>query len=339
MPSLYKKIKNANPEELRRWRFVFWTSFLTCSLLLVSLILLLDFHTKKLSLYTPLARPNRTVTSLALAPLYAVMIDNALEARPQSGLNQAKLIFEASVEGGYTRFMAIFDSAEPVDEIGPVRSVRPYFIDWAASLGATIGHVGGSPEAMEELKTYSFENIDGISTGCCFWRSKERFAPHNTYTSLDLLKRKQPETPLPDIAFRQSEKIPDGGVANLGAKLPFTSGFIAPEFHWNPILKTYLRYQGTDVFKDKDAKPVMAENVVILKTDIEVIDEKSRRSIRTTGDGDADFLIGGKHLSGTWHRDQGGFPVFKDRDGKKIEFNPGKIWIAVINGDAPITYF
>lgn len=122
----------------------------------------------------------------------AVVIDNKHEARPWAGLSYAGLVFEAPVEGGITRFMAVYSSAREIEKIGPVRSVRPYYVDWALGLGALIAHCGGSPQALSiissdaELREL---DLDQFSNGFYYWRSGDRIAPHNLYTSSDRLSR------------------------------------------------------------------------------------------------------------------------------------------------------
>ena len=86
----------------------------------------------------------RSVVKGPVGPPVAVMVDNHPGARPQSGLNQACLVFEAPVEGGITRFMAVYGHGQEVPKIGPVRSIRPYFVRLAKSLGAVLAHCGGS---------------------------------------------------------------------------------------------------------------------------------------------------------------------------------------------------
>ena len=84
--------------------------------------------------------------------LIALMIDNHSDARPPSGLSKAHLVFEAEVEGGITRIMGIFSSGQDLEEIGPIRSARPYFVDWARELSALYAHVGGSPDALVKIQ-------------------------------------------------------------------------------------------------------------------------------------------------------------------------------------------
>ena len=118
---------------------------------------------------------------------FAATIDNITVARPQSGISKASLVYEAPVEAGITRFLAIYPEGEDVERIGPVRSARPYFLDWAAEFDALFVHVGGSPEALEKLRAYDMRDLNEFFNGAYFWRDRSRSAPHNTYTSTEKL--------------------------------------------------------------------------------------------------------------------------------------------------------
>ncbi len=130
-------------------------------------------------------------------PLVAVMIDNHFGARPPCGLNLAKLVYEAEVEGNFTRYMAIFNTTDTIEKIGPVRSARPYFLDWARELGATYAHCGGSPEALVQIKKENIINMNEFYDGAYFWRTNEKKAPHNILTSSKNINK-----------FIENEKIP-----------------------------------------------------------------------------------------------------------------------------------
>lgn len=93
-----------------------------------------------------------TTVDKAKRPITAVMVENSPEARPQSGLKDAGVVFEAVAEGGITRFVALYQEAQP-DLIGPVRSIRPYFVEWAAGFDAGLAHVGGSELALNMVKS------------------------------------------------------------------------------------------------------------------------------------------------------------------------------------------
>ena len=104
----------------------------------------------------------------------AVMIDNHSDAWPQAGLNQAYMVYEIIVEGGETRLMALFKGVD-LDKIGPVRSARHYFIDYAMENDAIYVHFGQSPQAQSDIKKYSINDINGIAEdGTTFWRVKDK---------------------------------------------------------------------------------------------------------------------------------------------------------------------
>ncbi len=122
--------------------------------------------------------------------LTAVMIENSADAWPLSGLSAASIVYEAPVEGNIPRFMAIYTDDVEVMKVGPVRSARPYFLDWLAEYGnPPYLHVGGSPEALEKIAGYKIFDIDEFFRDWYFWRSDDRGRPHNTYTSSLLWKK------------------------------------------------------------------------------------------------------------------------------------------------------
>ena len=124
----------------------------------------------------------------------AVMIDNVGSARPQAGLNDAYMVYEIIVEGQQTRMMALFKNKD-LDKIGPIRSSRHYFLDYALENDAIYVHYGWSPKAKSDISTLSVNNINGIyESASSFWRVKDKTSPHNVVTStkkiLEIAKRK-----------------------------------------------------------------------------------------------------------------------------------------------------
>ena len=120
------------------------------------------------------------------AQVVGVMIDNHPDSRPASSLAKAKIVYEAPVEGGLTRYLAIFDSKQVVAEVGPVRSARAYFLSWLQEYGRGLYmHSGGSPEALSAIKTKKIFDANEFFWGEYYWRSSDRPAPHNLYTSSD----------------------------------------------------------------------------------------------------------------------------------------------------------
>ena len=116
-------------------------------------------------------------------PVVGVMIENSPDARPQSGLDQASVVFEAIAEGGITRFLTLFQDTQP-DYVGPVRSVRPYYEQWLLGFDAPIAHVGGSPEALANIKAWGIKDLDQFYNSGSYHRVGSRAAPHNVYASV-----------------------------------------------------------------------------------------------------------------------------------------------------------
>src|SRR5262249_15833287 len=119
-------------------------------------------------------------------PVTGVMIENSVQARPQSGLNQAGVVFEAIAEGGITRFLALYQDTTP-DNVGPIRSARPYYEQWALGFDAGYAHVGGSPEALNDIKAWGVRDLDQFYNSGSYHRISSREAPHNVYTGITTL--------------------------------------------------------------------------------------------------------------------------------------------------------
>ena len=127
--------------------------------------------------------------AIELPRVYGVMVENHFESWPQSGLEEAVLVVEAPVEGRIPRLLAFYSEEQEVEKIGPVRSARPYYLDWNGELDAVYAHVGGSPDALELLQVDDTIDINEFSNEWFFWRDEARSAPHNVYTSMDLLEQ------------------------------------------------------------------------------------------------------------------------------------------------------
>ncbi|MEK7519092.1 MAG: DUF3048 domain-containing protein, partial [Patescibacteria group bacterium] len=179
-----------------RWTYLTLAAILVVTLGM-SLVAFVHFTKKATITVVPTTKQNVSTVPTEFAPdltggnrfshghFYpvAVMIDNAGSARPQSSLQAASIVYEALVEGGITRFMAVFDQGD-VKEIGPVRSARQYFLEWLAEYEAAYAHAGGSPEALTNIRRERIHDINGIgSASNAFFRDSTRPAPHNLYTS------------------------------------------------------------------------------------------------------------------------------------------------------------
>ena len=124
-----------------------------------------------------------------LPQVFSVMIDNHEEAWPPTGIDQAFLVIEAPVEAGISRMLAFFSEEQTVDQIGPIRSARPYYLGWAAELDAMYVHVGGSNAALDQIASGGIFDMNQYWWGEYFWRANgNRYAPHNVFTSTESLR-------------------------------------------------------------------------------------------------------------------------------------------------------
>ncbi|MNK45182.1 putative lipoprotein YerB precursor [compost metagenome] len=267
----------------------------------------------------------------------AVMINNAPAARPQSGLLSADIVYEVLAEGGITRLVAIYQSAENAAKIGPVRSIRPYLIDLGESYHGVLVHAGGSTDAYAILQSLHKEDLDEISNaGAYFWRDKSRKAPHNLYSSGDKLKagaKKRGysllDSNVPAYTFRK-EDDPAAGEPASKVEIKFLLDSYHVSYIYNAKTKLYERFIGKKAHKDKDSgTPLTAENVVILGADHQILDKVGRLSVDLSSGGKAVLLQRGKVIQGQWVRGKNDVIRFV-KDGAEVPFYPGKTYFSIV---------
>lgn len=266
----------------------------------------------------------------------AVMIDNAPEVERQFGLNDARLVYEAPVEGGRTRLMAIYHLATSTEQIiGPVRSARPYYLDWVQELNCLYAHVGGSPEALTRIKNFSIFDLNEFYSGGYFWRNKKYQAPHNTFIDVENLAKayvqemeKWKGRAIRSWLFAKKETSTFGGDITVNVDLTELNQV---SWGYDKKTKNWERWVNKSPQFDEKNKMIQAKNVVIQYVDAVVADEEGRLDIQTIGSGRAVILKGGYTVEGRWEKK--GLQertIFFGPDTKEIEFNPGTIWVEVV---------
>ncbi len=281
-------------------------------------------------------------TEASESPAYMVIVENLRSARPQSGLSKADVVFETLAEAGITRYIALFQS-EKADSIGPVRSTRPYIQEIAAAFDIPFAHCGGSTQALSEVKKYSLMNINEMGRGSYFYRSKNRRAPHNLYTSSSRMEK---------------------AVANLGYSYDedFTLGFedgltgyeelenaqeikVVPSKYTNSSFKysngMYQRYQ--EGKKDIDmatSSQIGVQNVVVQLTDIANLNDKEGHvDVKLDGSGVAYVFRDGKIINAKWSKD-----AFRtqtklyDESGNEIKLKSGKTWWYIVGKNSSVEW-
>ena len=256
----------------------------------------------------------------------AVMIENHPGARPQlRGLDEAGIVFEVLVEGGITRFLAIFDTDEN-KKVGPVRSARPYFVEWAEEFGGAFVHAGGSKAGLAELA--ESELLDFDEDGELLFRDFQFLSPHNLFANLGEIREEILVNDLPKTRFDFSEKLPRGGAVRKFS-LDFSLPNYFVEYIYDSADGNYRRMLAGAEHRAAGGaiRPV---NVVIQFTEYFPIDDAGRLELRTTGEGTAWFFSGGKMWRGSWQK-SGGQTRFLDSFGKSVTLLPGQTFVEVLD--------
>ena len=274
----------------------------------------------------------------SVSQVVGVMIDNHPDSRPASGLAKAKIVYEVPVEGGLTRYLAIFDSKQVVPEVGPVRSARDYFIDWLQEYGRGLYmHSGGSPEALSVIKAKKIFDANEFFWGQYYWRDPDRPAPHNLYTNndnwLELVNKYGNKSSLftADKAWKYSRLVGQTIGKKGSLTIPFSESY---EVTWTYDAKNlnYARAINGSKEIDKDGAEVRARNILVQITGVKEIngDDKGRVEIVTIGSGEAIILKKGAIIYGTWKRSSvSGRTRFYDKNKKEVVLAPGNTWVEV----------
>ncbi len=295
----------------------------------------------KQKVYSPLTGAEVTEEQ-ASRPITALIIENSVDARPQSGLNQAGVVYEAIAEGGITRFATIYQENTP-DEIGPVRSLRPYYLDWLRPYNPTVAHVGGSKKALSLVRDGTWRDMDQFANGKSFWRSKDRKAPHNVYTSSEKIDEfndskgyKLEQFP----GFTRKDDQKNTAPTASDVKLNISSKLYNSVFTYNPTNNSYLRSQGGAPHLDKSGTQLESKVVVAMIIPSNIVQEDgSRYSYDTIGSGGVVVFQDGIATPGTWTKsDQKSQITLKDATGQEIKLNRGQTWFTILNSRDKLIY-
>lgn len=266
----------------------------------------------------------------------AVMLDNHIGARPQSGLAEAEVVFEFLAEGNITRYMAVLQEAD-LNSIGPVRSARPYFIDKALEFDPLYVHVGGSVQALEDIETLQMADIDGMNRGGdTFWRTNHKKIPHNMYTSTEALRaaaersgyRESFDIEFPE--FNEEDRDWTEGAALERIRFGF-SRYYKPAFVYDAENGFFRRLvKDSPHLEEFTDQPVTAKNLLVLRADTRVIDQEGRLAIKTVGSGTGLYATNGRSVEITWEKtDRRSGTVYRVGE-EPLLLNPGNTWIVVI---------
>lgn len=277
---------------------------------------------------------------------FAVMIENHPDARPQSALDKASVVYEAITEGGITRFMALYLENEP-SEIGPIRSARSYYIDWLSEFKAFYVHAGGSTEALQRIAKEDVLDLKDSKT--YFWRSKSRYAPHNLYSSFDKLtayaKKKKYDltTTYESGDFKDELLLSQRPESQNPITINFSSSSYKVVYNYDRKTNSYKREMGGKPHLDAVTKNQLTAKVIIVQfmptRPSNINPNKGLLDITTIGEGKALIFQDGGVTEGTWSKSAViSRTKFFDTSGNIIKINPGQHWFEIVKTDTVVSY-
>ena len=291
-------------------------------------------------------------------PVIGVMIENSPDARPQSGLDQASVVFEAIAEGGITRFLTLFQDTQP-DYVGPVRSVRPYYEQWVLGFDAPIAHVGGSPEALANIKAWGVKDLDQFYNSGSYRRVGSRAAPHNVYASVADLTNLAVSKGYSSSTFtgfeRKAEKPYKAPVASSTAtakdsrtpanviNLAISGALYNVRYDYDAATNSYKRNLAGQPHMSMDAagaqKQITPKVVIALAMSYGIQSDGKHSVYGTIGSGQAFVFQDGTVTTGTWSKASSAEQFkFTDASGKPLTINPGQTWITAVGAAGNVTY-
>lgn len=278
----------------------------------------------------------------------AIMVDNDdKNARPHAGLNEAYLIYEMTVEGGSTRFMAFFRH-DGTEKIGPVRSSRHYFLDYLMEHDAIYTHYGWSPKAQKDIAAFGIQKINGVLgvDGNIFWREQKFKGDwHSAYTSIEKIKGMAEQKGYPITGNKKSGLNYAKEYILLSSEMPATniklnySGKYSTGYQYNINTGLYEKSIGSAPHVMQNGEVLTVKNILIqFIHDTPLGDGTDRRELITTGSGKGYYITDGFCEEITWSKSsRTANTVYKRADGTDLLLNPGKTIVNIISPQASTT--
>jgi hypothetical protein len=277
------------------------------------------------------------------------MIENEIDAWPQSGLDQAGVVFEALAEGGITRFLALYQDTQP-SYIGPVRSARPYYISWCMGFDCDYAHVGGSPDALSDITAWGVKDLDEFYNGDSYTRITSREAPHNVYTSitsLNSLENSKGYTTSNFQGFPRKVAAPLKTPTTTTINLTLGTLDYNVSYAYDATNNIYERSEGGQAMMSIDANG--DETQIAPKVVIAIVVPFSQGALDASdayysnyaviGSGAAYVFQDGGLSIGTWQKTSNASQItFTDSQGQPLRLDPGQTWITALTNSTEVTY-
>ena len=275
----------------------------------------------------------------------AITVENDPAARPQSGLDKASIIYETVYDpAATTRFLAVYGENE-AEKVGPIRSARTFFVDWAQGFDAFLGHWGGNADALDQIRKEKINDLDEFSYANSYWREGSGSTEHTGYTSTLKLREQAAKNNYSTINDFTVYKFKDDATVlpeSQKITIDYSSAQFKVDFVYDKATNSYKRNLAGTAHKDAITKEQLSpKNIVIMtvarKQTTTRINE-SGYTMTTVGTGKARIFMDGKEISGTWKKNAADErEVFYDDAGNEVIFNRGQLWISVIADNKVVT--
>lgn len=279
----------------------------------------------------------------------AIMVENQIDSRPQSGLDKANIVYEALAEGGITRFLTLYTFAGPVKEIGPVRSARPYYVDWARSYDPLYAHIGGSPKSLSRISQTGIRDFNQFFNSQYFWRDKTRevAVEHTLFTSdylmtIALLDKKLPTEGSYEPWKYKNDAPSSERPASQHITVNFSTFSYKVDYEYDPVTNEYARSLAEKPHVMRDGAQIRPKNVVVItvnrRLEQPVAGNHGRLEMDTVGQGNAQFFYDGVLQKGIWKKGSPQEPLqLLTQDGVPVLLNAGQTWVEVVPPDQQVT--
>jgi hypothetical protein len=284
--------------------------------------------------YSPLTGEKVADEAATKQTVTAIMIENSPDARPQSGVKQAGIIYEAVAEGGITRFLTLHQQDKP-QLIGPVRSLRMYYVDWLAPYNASVAHIGGSAAALNEVRNGKYRDIDQFFNAGAYWRARDRYAPHNVYTSFEKLDALNAAKGFTTSQFTGFPRV-DGKPAEIPTANSVTITISGPLYNtaytYDKENNRYNRNLAGKPHLDREDGAITPSVVIAMKVNMHrIFEDGYREDIDANSTGQAVIFQNGTAQEVIWKKPARESPLnFYDTEGKEVSLIRGQTWISAV---------
>ncbi|MFA7254363.1 MAG: DUF3048 domain-containing protein [Patescibacteria group bacterium] len=281
-------------------------------------------------------------TSAERHPL-AISVENDPAARPQSGLDKASIIYETVYDpAATTRYLAVYATNE-AEKVGPVRSIRTFFVDWAHGYNAYLGHWGGNIDALDKIIAEKAPDLDEFRYANAYWREYGAGVSldHTGYTSTLKLRDQAAKNNYPTAnnftRYKFKDDAEDKTTLPESQKISvnFSNASYMVSFQYDKATNSYKKNLAGKPHIDKISKNQLSpKNIIVMNVKrsktVTRINEPGY-TMETIGTGKAQFFMDGTEITGTWKKTStADREVFYDSNGQEITFNRGQTWICIL---------